>query len=70
MMVHNGLKCTDYSELNYTYGECIETQIKQEMLSQLGCIPPWLGKGQSDKNKVCYNEIKRMDISIEQDVEY
>ena len=39
--VHDGVTCTDYKKIGSSYGECIENEFKNELLSWFGCLPPW-----------------------------
>ena len=34
--------CTDYTELDYTYEECVDQEYKDIILKWFHCLPPWV----------------------------
>ena len=48
--ISNGVSCKDYSKAKFSYGHCLEHELKKDLLSLLGCLPPWFPKA----GKECY----------------
>ena len=39
--VYDGDKCTDYSKLNMSFGQCLEKEVKNKLIKLYDCIPQW-----------------------------
>jgi hypothetical protein len=39
--VNNGITCTDYNSVGYTYGECLEKTLETQLMKWFGCLPVW-----------------------------
>ncbi len=40
-LIHDGITCTNYESIGSSYGECIESAMKQRFLDWYDCLPPW-----------------------------
>ena len=55
--VYNGKTCTVYGKSNNTYGECIESTMREKLKSWYGCLPPWL-PGKIKSSEICEAQAK------------
>ena len=39
--IKDGITCTDYGKYNTSYGSCIKSAMRAELLAAFGCLPPW-----------------------------
>ena len=60
--IHNGISCTDYDRIHSSYGDCIETAMKQNFLNWYNCLPPWLS---TNTSLVC-EQGKTLSIPVEE----
>lgn len=51
--IYNGKSCTDYEQINSSYGQCIENIMSERLVKCYGCLPPWFP---SRKGLTCESE--------------
>ena len=54
--IYDGSSCTNYEKLDSSYGECLMAALKDEFLTNYGCVAPWIPGNNSEK--VCGNVTK------------
>ena len=47
--------CTDYTELDYTYEECVDQEYKDLLLKWFHCLPPWVT---DDGSQICDRDLQ------------
>ena len=67
--IHAGESCTDYTQLNYTYEECVDQEYKDMILKWFNCLPPWITDNGS---QICDKDVmaKRGTKQEVQDISY
>ncbi len=66
--VYNGKTCKVYG-IDDTYGECIDTAMRQKLRNWYGCLPPWLPEKISSKF-LCEAKVKMPDSQTMKEIIY
>ena len=57
--IAQGSLCTDYLKLGSSYGKCIDSAVKTQLISWFGCLPPWVSLSSEEK---CDNDTSKSHL--------
>ena len=67
--LQDGITCFDYDQRGSSYGECIETKMRENLLKWYNCLPPWFPTNNTLLTCEQIKEVPNLESNVMADIQ-